>query len=72
MILTTMPVFDYISYNLFEFSPNPNTEQLLALSGKYLNLAFEGEDNDSISVNFVTLNGNVELSWESDPKKVFL
>jgi len=25
MILTTMPVFNYISFDLFEFYPNPNT-----------------------------------------------
>ena len=55
MILTTMPVFNYFSFDLFEFYTNPNTEQLLAITGLCVRLAFAGED-DSISVNFVTLN----------------
>ena len=70
MILTTMPIFNYIAFDLFEFYPNPNTEQLLALSGPSVRLAFPGED-DGISVNIVNLNGNAEISWDSDPKTVF-
>ena len=51
MILTTMPVFNYISFDLFEFYPNPNTEQLLAITGPTVRLAFAGEE-DGISVLF--------------------
>ena len=69
MIVTSMPIYDYITFDLFEYFPNPNTEQLLSTTGEKLRLAFEGDKG--ISVNFVTLNGNAELSWEGDPKTVF-
>ena len=69
MLVTSMPIYNYIAYNLFEFYPNPNTEQLLSVPGEELILAFQG--TDSIRVNIVALNGNAELSWISDPNTVF-
>ena len=70
MILTSMPAYNYISFDYFEFYSNPNTEQLLFTQGKSLRLAFPG--TDSIMVNIVTLNGHAELSWKNDPQTVFI
>lgn len=70
MIVTSMPVYNYISFDYFEFYPNSNTEQLLFIQGKTLRLAFPG--TDSIMVNIVTLNGHAELSWKNDPQTVFI
>jgi hypothetical protein len=70
MIVTSMPVYNYVTYDLFEFNPNPTTEQLLAAPGEKLRLAFPG--TNSIMVDIVTLNGHAEVSWKNDPEKVFI
>ena len=70
MIVTNMPVYNYISYDLFEFYPNPTTEQLLAVPGEQLRLSFPGFD--SVMVNIVTLNGHAEVSWKSEPDRKFV
>ena len=72
MIITSMPVYNYISFNLFEFYPNPSTEQLLSISeeGEILNIAFPC--SESILVNIDDLYGHAEISWKSDPEKVFI
>ena len=70
MIVTNMPVYNYITYDLFEFYPNPTTEQLLSVPGEKLRLSFPGED--SIMVNLVTLYGQAEVSWKSDPDRTFI
>ena len=67
MIVTSMPVYNYVTYDLFEFNPNPTTEQLLAAPGEKLRLAFPG--TNSIMVDIVTLNGHAEVSWKNDPEK---
>ena len=69
MIVTSMPVYNYLSYDLFEFNPNPNTEQLLACSGDQLRLVFPG--SESVMVNIITLNGHGEVFWKNDPKTIF-
>ena len=70
MIFTSMPVYNYISYDFFEFYPNPSTEQLLSVPGETLRLAFPG--SDSVTVNIVSLNGHAEISWKSDPNTIFI
>ena len=69
MIFTSMPVYNYISYNFFEFYPNPSTEQLLSVPQEILTLAFPG--TDSVTVNIVSLNGHAEISWKNDPSTIF-
>ena len=69
MIVTSMPIYNYLEYNLFEFYPNPNTDQLLSATGEEIRLAFQGDS--PISVSIVTLHGKAELNWEGDPKTVF-
>ena len=70
MVVTSMPIFNYITYDSFEFFPNPTTEQLLNVPGEKLRLAFPGED--SILVNIVTLDGHAEVSWKNDPDTSFV
>ena len=70
MMVTSMPVYNYISYDLFEYYPNPTTEQLLSIPGEKLRLAFPG--NDSIMVDLVCLNGHAEISWKRDPDTVYI
>ena len=70
MIVTSMPVYNYITYDLFEFYPNPNTEQLLSVPGEKLRLDFPG--TEGIMVDIVTLTGHAEVSWKKDPEKVYV
>ena len=70
IIVTSMPIYNYISYDIKEFYPNPSTEQLLSVSGDRLRLSFPC--TESITVNIVTLNGHAELSWKNDPNTVFV
>ena len=69
MIVTSMPVYNYLSYDLFEFNPNPSTEQLLSCTGEQLRLVFP--DIASVMVNIITLNGHAEVYWKNDTKTVF-
>ena len=70
MIVTNMPIFNYVTYDLFEFYPNPTTEQLINVPGDTLRLAFPG--TNSIMVNIVTLFGHAEISWKSDQETKFV
>ena len=72
MIITSMPVYNYIAFNLFEFYPNPNTEQLLSLpeEGEVLNIAFPC--SETVLVNIDDLYGHAEISWKNDPEKVYV
>ena len=70
MIITNMPIFNYVTYDLFEFYPNPTTEQLINVPGDILRLAFPG--SNSIMVDIVTLYGHAEISWKSDPETKFV
>ena len=69
MVVTSMPVYNYVTYDLFEFYPNSHTEQLLAIPGEKLRLAFPG--TNSVLVNIVTLDGHAEISWKNDPNTFF-
>ena len=69
MIITSMPVYNYLSYDLFEFNPNPNTGLLLECSGDQLRLVFR--DSESVMVNIIILNGHCEVFWKNDPKRIF-
>ena len=70
MIVTSMPVYNYIEYDLKEYYPNPTTEQLLSVSGERLRLSFPC--TNSVMVDIITLNGHAEISWKSDPNTVFV
>ena len=63
MMLTFMPIYNYISYDLSPFSPNPTDQQLLSFKGDQLRLDFP-VNNNSIIVDMVTLNGHAEISCE--------
>ena len=69
MIVTSMPIYNYLAFDLFEFNPNPSTEQLLACPGDKLRLVFPGID--SVMVNIITLNGHAEVMWKNDPETIF-
>ena len=69
MLVTSMPVYNYLAYDLFEFNPNPSTDQLLACPGEQLRLVFPG--SNSVMVNINTLNGYAQLSWKNDPETVY-
>ena len=70
MIITSMPIFNYVTYDLFEFYPNPTTEQLINVPGDMLRLAFSG--TNGIMVDIVTLYGYAEISWKNDPDTKFV
>ena len=69
MFVTSMPVYNYLAYDLFEFSPNPSTEQLLACNGDQLRLVFPGKN--SVMVNIETLNGYAQLYWKKDDQTIY-
>jgi hypothetical protein len=69
MLLTNMPLYNYISYDIFEFYPTPGKEQLLSVAGDQLRLQFATEK--SILVNIVTLTGEAEIYWRSDPTTIY-
>ena len=69
MLLTNMPLYNYISYDIFEFYPTPGKEQLLSVAGDQLRLQFATEK--SILVNIVTLTGKAEIYWRSDPTTIY-
>ena len=69
VLVTSMPVFDHYGIDLYQFYPNPNTEQVIAISFKEVNITFPG--TDPVSVSIVTLDGNGQIFWQKDPQKVF-
>ena len=68
MIITTIPVYNVISAEKYEFFPNPSTEQLLSVSVDKLILTFP---SSSIIANFVTLDGEANIAWENDPNTAY-
>ena len=70
IILTSMPVYNYIAYDVVEIYPNPTSEKLLSIPQKKLRLAFPG--TDSVMVEIVALNGLAEVKWKNDPETVFV
>ena len=69
MFLSNMPLYNYISLDLFEFYPTPGKEQLLYVSNEQLRLQFATEN--SIIVNIVTLTGEAEIFWTKDPSTIY-
>ena len=69
MLLANMPLFNFISHDLFEFYPTPGKEQLLSVAGERLRLQFATPK--SILVNLVTLTGEAEVFWQKDPTTVY-
>ena len=69
-LITSMPVFNFFSYDLVEFSPNPTTEQLIGMPGERLRISFPG--TYSLMVNIVTLRGHAEIFWKNDPDNVYV
>ena len=69
MFLSNMPLYNYISLDMFEFYPTPGKEQLLHVSSDQLRLQFATED--SIMVNIVTLTGEAEIFWRKDSSTIY-
>ena len=69
MLLSGMPLFNYISHDITEFYPTPGKEQLLSCSYEKLTLSFATEK--SILVNIVTLFGEAEVFWKNDSSTVY-
>ena len=70
MLLTCMPIYNYLSFNLYEFNPNPTSEQLLFLPGETLRIDFRVDE--SIMVDIVTLRGHAEIMWKNDPNNIYV
>ena len=70
IFIPSMPLCNFISYDMFEYYPTPGKEQLLAVPLNKLRLQFATEK--SILVNIVTLYGEAEVSWKNDPNTVFI
>ena len=69
MLLSGMPLFNYISHDITEFYPTPGKEQLLSCSYDKLTLSFATEK--SILVNIVTLFGEAEVFWKNDSSTIY-
>ena len=69
MLLTSFPIYNYLSYDLFEIYPNPTSEQLFSLSGERLRLRFHSYNG--IIVNLKSINGGGKLFWKNDPEKIY-
>lgn len=69
MLLSGMPLFNYISHDITEFYPTPGKEQLLSCSYEKLTLSFATEK--SILVNIVTLFGEAEVFWKNDESTMY-
>ena len=55
MLLTCMPIYNYLSFDFVEFNPNPTSEQLLFLPGEKLRIDFRVDESTMIDI--VTLRG---------------
>ena len=69
MLLTNMPLYNFISDDIAEFYPTGGNEQLLAVTEKQLRLQFATKN--SILVNLVSLTGEAIICWENDPTNIF-
>ena len=68
MLLTNMPLFNYISLNILEFYPTPGSEQILAATAQ-LKLRFA--TYRSILVNIESLWGEGEIWFSNQPEVVY-
>ena len=69
MLLTNMPLYNYIQYDIFEFYPTPGNEQLLSVSGNQLRLRFS--TYRSILINIESLWGEGEIWFSNQPEVVY-
>ena len=69
MIITSMPLFNYLSFDIFEFTPNSYGEQLLFFQNDELRLSFPVSDN--IMVDITALEGQANIFWKNSPDKTF-
>ena len=69
IFIPSMPLCNFVSYDMFEYYPTPGKEQLLSVSLDKLRLQFATEK--SILVNLVTLYGEAEVWWKNDPNTIF-
>ena len=69
MIITSLPMYNILNPQNYEFYPNPSSEQLLSVSVEKLKLKFF--TTSSLIVNIVTLGGEAEVIWEKDPNTVY-
>ena len=68
-IFTSIPTYNVINKDNYQFYPNPSTEQLLSVSVEKLRLKFFTDS--SLIVNIVTLGGEAMISWADDLQTVF-
>ena len=68
-ILTSIPTYNIINKDNYQFYPNPSTEQLLSVPTEKLRLKFFTDS--SLIVNIVTLGGEAMVSWADDLQTVF-
>ena len=68
ILMTSMKVFDYISYGKFQIYPKSHGEELFSVKDNILNLAFP--DNSGIMVDIVAIYGQAEIYWENAPDKI--
>ena len=68
-ILTSIPMYNVLNKDNYQFYPNPTSEQLLSVSVEKLKLKFF--TTSSLIVNIVTLGGEAMVSWSDNPETVF-
>ena len=68
ILMTSMKVFDDISYGKFPIYPKSHGEQLFSVKDNILNLAFP--DTSGIMVDIVAIYGQAEIYWENAPDKI--
>ena len=70
MLLSSLPTFNVIQKDKFDFYPIPHSEIIVYSDIETLTLKFFGES--SILANIVTLRGEAELQWVGDETIYFL
>ena len=70
MLLSSLPTFNAIKKDEFDFYPNPHSETIVYSDIEKLTLRFFGDS--SIFVNIVTLKGEAELNWLKDDTIYYL
>ena len=68
MILSRMPIYNYFAFDLFEYSPNPTSEQLYFISGT---IRFKFPENNDMIIDIITIKGQAELYWKKEQNKIF-
>ncbi len=69
MIITSLPMYNVIDPQNYQFYPNPSTEQLLSVSVDKLRLKFF--TTSSLIVNIVALEGEADVVWAEDQNNVY-